>query len=810
MIKKAFLLIVAFLTLCAVPSAAQHLDGRWTVFPIACDGISKAVDTPLGIYTLSGNTLSRLDYASGQSRVFVNNRDLSDMTQISGLYYNYSRNFLAVAYASGNIDLIYDDGRVVCLSQIRDAVLKTKHTINNITFDGDDIYVAMPFGFVVIDAADRKLKEKGELAFNTDHAIHLGGSLMVKNGNLTYFAADGAFRNAAASFTKVANIGSFAVYPIGNNTLVWRNSSKNLIKRVYNMETYANASDVTVAKNLTAALLPAADGVVGYSATEVFFLNNAGELSTLSIPADYQNCAVVAAAGPESVWFKKNGAIHRLNLRADTPQALMTVEAPSGATVRQPVIMKWNKAGTRLYVSNRTCNFNLEDWGDNYDKPSYLDVIEDGSISDFAVHNASRYSGKIADLLRDSGTDRLGGATRFVVDPDDDDIIYQSNNGLGIAMIKDNSIAAVSNKQTNVCGTNWWMNRTMGVDIDSEGNLWMFVGYAENGDNSIGILPASLRQKIGEVKKADWVAVTGAKAFGDDWHWERDMTTLFCTRSGVKFFAVGSRDAGLVVYDDGGQPLNPAVHRSKHYQFYIDQDLNRNELTFTNDFVEDHDGAVWIATDHGVCVVPDPTADLGDTDLKAVRPVMKRTDGAHKDEYLLFSEFIYSISVDQLNRKWIATDRNGVYLVSADGSKILAHFNTENSPLPSNLVYSISCSPTSTKVYFGTSVGVVEFDYDNPAGADSYDNVDVYPNPVRPDYTGWITISGLMNNSYVAITDQYGNEVYTAFSEGGTLVWDGCDKDGMRLGLGIYSVYAAQQSADIRAAGPVAKIFVVK
>ena len=32
-----------------------------------------------------------------------------------------------------------------------------------------------------------------------------------------------------------------------------------------------------------------------------------------------------------------------------------------------------------------------------------------------------------------------------------------------------------------------------------------------------------------------------------------------------------------------------------------------------------------------------------------------------------------------------------------------------------------------------------------------FSDVYAYPNPVRPDYTGWITIKGLMDNSLVKL-----------------------------------------------------------
>ena len=62
-----------------------------------------------------------------------------------------------------------------------------------------------------------------------------------------------------------------------------------------------------------------------------------------------------------------------------------------------------------------------------------------------------------------------------------------------------------------------------------------------------------------------------------------------------------------------------------------------------------------------------------------------------------------------------------------------------------------------------------------------------YPNPVRPDYGGIITITGLMDNSEVRIIDAGGGLVCRTRSHGGTAVWDGKLPDGRRATAGVYT-----------------------
>ena len=80
---------------------------------------------------------------------------------------------------------------------------------------------------------------------------------------------------------------------------------------------------------------------------------------------------------------------------------------------------------------------------------------------------------------------------------------------------------------------------------------------------------------------------------------------------------------------------------------------------------------------------------------------------------------------------------------------------------------------------------------------------------MRPDYSGHITVAGLMDNSLVKITDSMGNLVYSGRSTGGMFVWDGLNSEGSRVNTGVYYVFASQNEND-KSSGCVTKILVVK
>ena len=87
------------------------------------------------------------------------------------------------------------------------------------------------------------------------------------------------------------------------------------------------------------------------------------------------------------------------------------------------------------------------------------------------------------------------------------------------------------------------------------------------------------------------------------------------------------------------------------------------------------------------------------------------------------------------------------------------------------------------------------------------DNVSVYPNPVTPDHTGDIMITGLAMKSSVKITTSNGALVSEGVSSGGTYTWNGCDLSGHRVASGVYMVLVAKEDGS---KGIVAKVAVVR
>ena len=215
----------------------------------------------------------------------------------------------------------------------------------------------------------------------------------------------------------------------------------------------------------------------------------------------------------------------------------------------------------------------------------------------------------------------------------------------------------------------------------------------------------------------------------------------------------------------------------------------------------DLDSAIWIGTNEGPCIITSPEYVFTGDNFDASRPIVSYGDYA---EYLLQNEYITTIAVDGANRKWIGTQTSGVYLISSDGLTQIEHFDDTNSPLLSNDIRTIAINPITGEVFFGTDKGIVSYKGTATAGTNTYDDMFIYPNPVRESFAGSVAIRGLVANSDVKITDIAGNIVYQTIAEGGQAIWNRMNFKGEVVRSGIYLAFCTSPDGTQSKVGKIA------
>lgn len=819
MIRKKLiisLLALGGMVLGATPAAsAQKVVGEWNIYPIYNSTIDNIVDGNKQVYFMSGGCLYSFDKETNEMMAYSLGTKLNDAS-IASIHYNADGGYLLVAYTSANIDLLFDDGRVMNISDIKSANLNIDKAINDVHFADGRIYVATTFGFVTIDDKTGNIVESAMLDKSVGAIGMMDDQLLIFIGAplySTYYAPVNVRHTSFDVFKKFTG-GSVNYYVTVNRPNWYLTTTNGKLRFIQSSPTYSYAAKF-VDHNVTPLFKPRRNSngeIYAVTKSEIVYFNDDAEITRrVALPEPLAGQMIDACGDESSLWAADTEGIANYSVSADGTVTVLADKAkPQGtSSVREVAYMRVSKDGSRIYLSNIGMTQFKSVGGDRQDIPQATDYIENGKIYDASLPVASadmpdtkRYQ------QRDNSTKMYGGCQRFAIDPDNPRRYYMANWLEGVYVIEDNQEIAKFDRRNMPAWNAWNTGAGVGaiaedVFFDPEGNLWVGCWQAGSDFASYCVLPkAKLKGDLSAVTVADW-----SQGALDD-QGQKDMASVM-TKGGIMFnwdYRYSS-SSYLFITDTKKTYTNTADDVVTEQVSFTDQDGK----VFNPDRwicgVEDARGRVWMGTDQGIVEFTNP-ANATKADFRVTRLKVPRNDGTIYADYLLESEMVNDIACDASNRKWVATEGSGVYLVSENGDRIIEHFTAENSDLPTNTVQSVVCDPNSNVVYFGTNNGLVSYNSSSSPAAPDYSDVYAYPNPVRPDYTGWITIKGLMKDSLVKIADTAGNVFYQTRSDGGMVVWDGCNASGERVRSGVYFVYASQ-NADGSNSGVVTKILVV-
>lgn len=228
------------------------------------------------------------------------------------------------------------------------------------------------------------------------------------------------------------------------------------------------------------------------------------------------------------------------------------------------------------------------------------------------------------------------------------------------------------------------------------------------------------------------------------------------------------------------------------------------DVSSVNHVVTEKTGEVWIATDNGIVIVRQPYQVVNNPGSIPAMEKMRLIEGGISTP---LTENVQFIAVDELNNKWIGTLSNGLLYVSPDGSTLLARYNVNNSPLPTNKILSIAVSPITGVAYFGTEKGLVALKTIAVKPLEECDKIQCGPNPFVIPSDNKLKIDGLVAESKVKIMSISGTLVAEFDSPGGRIAeWDGKDLNGNYVSSGIYIIAGFNKDASKVCTGKVAVI----
>ena len=788
MIKRILFILITIISF--TTAWAQTSVGNWKVYSMFST-ISKIEQTSEKVYFISGNNLYSFDKNTEEVYNYTLRNKLNDNI-VNDIYYNKENKYLLITYYSGNIDLLYDNGEVVNLPDIKNANLNYSREINDVAFMGDNIFVATKFGLIVFDEKRQEVKYSGVYDKEISLVTCVGEYIVIdQNHALYYIHKDDRFEVFDSYIQFSSGYWLEDIEGLNNNKLLFRNLDKSIYIFDINFDK-KNYKRIDISPTKTNSNLI-------YGEEDYYFVNNKviysvsldGEKTTNSTLSDELASQIISLwDNPNEVWVGNEEGLANYSVNDNNITVLYDKFKPQAISVDYPFFITCDKDG-KIYVSNKSESISF---GFGYNKKAFISTIDNGNTEDITPIEFT------ASHANNPSKEQLYDIYQLAIDPEDPDIYYIGSHWEGMYKVKDRKTIAQYDPTTSSLLESWGC-RVNAIAFDKENNLWCTNEVISANQPALHILPAAARKKDSTTPQ-DWIPINLG-----DFQALKDVQILICKKSNMIFLCDGKWGGMIVAYDTKGTYTDTSDDNYLLWNSFIDQDGKSYTFNRVSTLAEDKNGKVWIGTSNGVIELSNPK-NATNPSFTVTRIKVPRNDGTNYADYLLDAIHVTSISVDNSNRKWLGTMSDGVYLVNENGSKILEHFTSENSYHPGGITYSVYAYPFSNSVFMGTEYGLVEYSSDSSPAMEDYSNIYAYPNPVKPDYTGLITITGLMDNSLVKITDSAGNVFYTSRSEGGMVTWDGCNSVGERVKSGVYFVYVSQNENQ-KSSGAVTKIMII-
>lgn len=705
--------------------------------------------TPYSLFYVdkTDNSITRLNKATG----------LSDV-DVSAIGYSETYKTLVVAYTNANIDLV-KNGEIINIPDIKRKQILGNKTINSITVIDKYAYLACGFGIVVLDIDREEIHDTWYIGPEGDQI----------NVNAIAYAFNKYFYAATEKGIFYADASSNLAYYINwtkDNTISDPSGNYNLIAW-HGGKLYVNSTPKVSSFDKDTMLVY--DG----SQWSYFDPQNHSTKASLRVMNDRMlvcNYLAVDVVKPDGtreyrMYNYNPGTIRPNDAIFDDENKAWIADADNGL---YRMADQWH--GTQILINGPiTAQVSAMDisgndlWAVPGGRDSgYGNLYRQAQFFSFLDKTWTSYTSTNAPFLA-----AMRDVFSVAVDKKNPKHAFLGTWGYGLIEYNDGQLVNIYNKNNSSLQGSVYDTSLVfvgGLALDGNNNLWVTNNTAPN---------------ILSVRKADGTWRSFNPAPGASTYF---TSGIVIDKSGQKWLQM--RDHTLVVFNDNGTIDNPADDQG----IFLTGSAGNGALPGTGAILSmavDNNGQLWLGSDAGVAVIysPENVFTGGNYDAQVVQV----EQGGYLYD-LLATEAITAIAVNGDNEKWIGTEKAGVFLMSADGSKEIHHFTAEDSPLLSNSITSIKIA-TGGDVFFGTSEGIVSYkDYKIPVDS-TLNSVIIYPNPVRESYKGNIGIKGLVKDSNVKITDISGNLIWETQAEGGQVVWDGNNFSGRRASTGVYLVF---------------------
>lgn len=689
----------------------------------------------------SGNELERYSKISG----------LNDIG-IQCIGWDATTQQLVIAYNNSNLDVLTASGSVKNIGDIKRSSLTGNKTIYNIYCKDGFAYLSSGLGVIVVNLTKYEIKDTW---FIGNGGAQVKINAFTGDATTFYAATEEGLKSILVSASNFSNFVNW------QNISGMNGLSNGTVKNI----SFTN-SRIIVQKNDSLFILNGNSWALLYTDANWPIVNITGSENKLLVGQR------TATGNARVIVLNTNGIVEKSIIKSGVISLPRSAIIENGATWIADQfggLSKFGVAGAERFIpngppgkANGDIIFHNSDlyvaagsvnstWNYQYNRDGIFDYRQ----------GAWNYRGYYNLPVLDSVLDFIV----LTADPRDESI-WAGSFGGGLVNFKDGNQPRIYKKTATTLQpaigdpTSY---RVSGLAFDQKNNLWISnYGAAQNL----------------QVRKADgsW------KAFAIPFtHLENAVSQIIIDDIN-QLWIVSPKDNGLFCFNYGQSIDNITDDKWKFYR----QGKGNGNLPSNNVLclLKEKNGFIWVGTDRGIGIIQCITDAFSPQSCDATLPVVQQDRFAG----LLFKdEVVQCMAVDGANRKWIGT-KNGVWLISPDGEKIIYRFTEENSPLLSNDVNRIAVDPITGEVFISTFNGICSFRSTATESGSANSAVLVFPNPVPPGYNGNIAIRGLVENALVKITELNGRLVFQTRALGGQAVWDVRNYNGSKIASGVYLV----------------------
>ncbi len=755
---KSFLSVAMVLIFCGNTYAQVSAIGQWRDhLPYRqCIGVAEVENliycaTPYSVfyYDKDDNNLMRLTKIEGLSDVGVSN-----------IKYNKEYGVLVITYSNANIDLIKNK-TIINISDIKRKPILGKKTINNIYFINSFAYLSCGFGIVVLDLIKEEIRDTYYIGPSGSHIDVLD---LTSDATKFYAATENGIYTALINSPNLANYESWF-----KDTLIRHPNGKYNAIEFHQNKIFTNYSDAGFDSDTLFYFdgnrwipFDSTTSSTKYSISSNYgylLVSNDGHLDIYDAaldPADKVNIYYY----PDVPYPRPLGAIMDKDdyvwiadkfagLIRNHKTWLYEFFTPNGPYSANVYTMAIDKGDLWVASGGRDVS-----WGNQWNNEGVFSFVDQNWS--YINHSNTQGMDTILDILS------------VAINPGNRNQVYAGSWGYGLIEINNGTVTNVYNQDNSTMHTPTASSflGIAGLFFDEKNNLWI--------TNSRVSHAISVKTNGGH-----WYSYNLSPEIS-----ENEVGSMIIDSYDQKWIIL-PRDNAIVVFTQNGTFANLNDDNKKRLKINEGNDLSTNSI---NCLAEDLDGEMWVGTDKGIKVYYSPEDVFNTNDFYA-QTILVEQDGYV--QHLFEFESVTAIAVDGSNRKWIGTEKAGVFLMSEDGTEDILHFTEDNSPLFSNVITSIVINHETGEVFFGTTRGIISYKGTATKGGDTYNNVYAYPNPVDAGYYGSIAIIGLVTNADVKITDISGNLIHRTVAEGGQAIWNGNNYSGERARSDVYLVFCS-------------------